>query len=260
MSKLIIYTIMFLLFLGRSTIDRKFFRACQFLSPRCRDSLWVARSLQKWSNSPATWEHYVEGVLVLSGILEMPGLSPKGFQGVHFFLCLVRLPFPNMLESWSSKSGEKGWFSTKASGFKQNTFGHDGSHNYIHISKSNRKHRCLLSALHLISYIFQIMLLFDVNIGNRVFTSLNKPSIDIPSSRSLLGVSGVQIYWTLWTFYQRNALSLRSWHHVDIIFQSVSHVYAKCGSPRFNASMTKIEAVVGGLSYPSALRATVASP
>ena len=76
--------------------------------------------------------------------------------------------------------------------FNQNTFEHDG----VHIKK-NRKHICRLSALHLISW-------------TRVFNSLHNPFIDIPSSRSLLGVSGVQIYWTLWTFYQRNALSIRS--------------------------------------------------
>lgn len=91
--KMIIYTI--LLFFGAFYYRHKVYARCQVLSPRCRDSLWGARSLQRWSNSQATWEHYVEGVLcflLVDGcgeISELPGWkSPKGFQGCSCFFCV----------------------------------------------------------------------------------------------------------------------------------------------------------------------------
>ena len=230
---MIIYTICLISF-GRSTIDRKYTRDVNFFH---QDAGIRSGSHYPFRDGPThqqrgstTWKEswfFRESWRCQACI--------QRFLCVQFFLVSGTFTIPKYVRILIFQIRWKGViFLQKRLRFKQNTFGHDGSHNYIHrYQKSNRKHRCLLSALHLISYIFQIMLPFDVNIGNRVFTSLKNPFIDIPSSRSLLGVSGVQIYWTLWTFYQRNAISIRSWHHVDIIFQSVSHVYAKCGSPPF---------------------------
>ena len=191
---------------------------CQFLSPRCRDSLWVARSLQRWSNSQATWEHYVEGVLfflLVDGcgeISELPGWkSPKGFQGCSCFFCVWYVYHSQI----SSRSGGVWWVKKRANflqkrlRFNQNTFEHDG----LHI-KNNRKHICLLSALHLISWLgFSILfiilsyifLALEICWGRQGFKSTGPCG---PSTKGMRYQSGVDIMLT--SYFKVLAMCMQS--------------------------------------------------